>query len=298
MHVLGEVEGTGFSDLGGDAVRPSRGRERRLVDVARAAGHPTGVALISVAEGGENCIVVVAGANALVSRSQVAAQATAFTHAKVVVSQLETPVEAATAAFELARRAGALTVLNAAPASSALPHELLSLVDWLVVNESEAQVLARAAAAGPGPERDAARRLLDSGVGAVIVTQLQKPIDAQDAVRQTVKFCLFATGLVVTVTAIILASTNLPKEIENRVIYTIVTKPTTRLEIVVGKVLGFARVSAAILLIIVQPRLFFPVLAALYAISGPLGWLVRRVRPPAPEAEAGAGADEPQESTP
>ena len=56
--------------------------------------------------------------------------------------------------------------------------------------------------------------------------------------------------------------------------------------------------AAAILLIIVQPRLFFPVLAALYAISGPLGWLVRRVRPPAPEAEAGAGADEPQESTP
>ena len=86
-------------------------------------------------------------------------------------------------------------------------------------------------------------------VGAVIVTQLQKPIDAQDAIRQTVKFCLFATGLVVTVTAIILAATNLPKEIENRVIYTIVTKPTTRLEIVVGKVLGFARVSAAILLI-------------------------------------------------
>src|SRR5687768_10941565 len=86
-------------------------------------------------------------------------------------------------------------------------------------------------------------------IGAVIVTQLQKPVDAQDAIRQTIKFCLFATGLVVTVTAIILASTNLPNEIETRVIYTIVTKPTTRLEIVVGKVLGFARVSAAILLI-------------------------------------------------
>ena len=40
-----------------------------------------------------------------------------------------------------------------------------------------------------------------------------------------------------------------PREIENRVIFTIVTKPTTRLEIVLGKILGFARVSAAILLI-------------------------------------------------
>lgn len=86
-------------------------------------------------------------------------------------------------------------------------------------------------------------------LGAIIVTQSQNPIDAQDAIRQTIKFCLFATGLVVTVTSIILACTNLPKEIETRVIYTIVTKPTTRLEIVVGKVMGFARVSAAILLI-------------------------------------------------
>jgi len=86
-------------------------------------------------------------------------------------------------------------------------------------------------------------------IGVTIVAQLQHPADEQDAVRETTKFCLFATGLVVTVTAIILACTNLPKEIDNRVIYTIVTKPTTRLEIVLGKIVGFARVSATILLI-------------------------------------------------
>jgi len=86
-------------------------------------------------------------------------------------------------------------------------------------------------------------------MGVIIVSQLQKPIDEQDAIRQTIKFSLFATGMVVTITAIILACTNLPREIDNRVIYTVVTKPTTRLEIVLGKVLGFARVSAAILLI-------------------------------------------------
>src|SRR4051812_23714398 len=86
-------------------------------------------------------------------------------------------------------------------------------------------------------------------LGVIIVSQLQKPIDEQDAIRQTTKFSLFATGLLVTVTAVILACTNLPKEIETRVIYTIVTKPTTRLEIVVGKVIGFAKVSLTILLI-------------------------------------------------
>lgn len=86
-------------------------------------------------------------------------------------------------------------------------------------------------------------------IGVIVVAQLQRPIDEQDAIRQTLKFCLFATGMLVTVTAIILAATNLPKEIDNRVIYTVVTKPTTRLEIILGKILGFARVSAMILIV-------------------------------------------------
>jgi len=86
-------------------------------------------------------------------------------------------------------------------------------------------------------------------LGVMVVSQLQRPIDEQDAIRQTTKFCLFTTGLVVVIVAILLACTSLPKEIENRVIFTIVTKPTTRLEIVLGKTLGFARVAAAILLI-------------------------------------------------
>ena len=86
-------------------------------------------------------------------------------------------------------------------------------------------------------------------LGVLAVAQFLDPVDPADAIRQTIKVCLFASGLVVTMTAIILACTNLPKEIDSRVIYTIVTKPTTRLEIVLGKVIGFARVSGAILLI-------------------------------------------------
>ena len=86
-------------------------------------------------------------------------------------------------------------------------------------------------------------------VGVVAVTQLTRPLDALDAVRQTTKYSIFATGLIVVVAAVILACTNLPKEIESRVIFTIVTKPTTRLEIVLGKVLGFAGISALILVI-------------------------------------------------
>jgi hypothetical protein len=85
--------------------------------------------------------------------------------------------------------------------------------------------------------------------GIVAVTQLSHPVDEQDAIRQATKYALFATGIVVVVATLILACTNLPKEIDNRVIYTIVTKPATRLEIVLGKTLGFARTSALILLV-------------------------------------------------
>jgi ABC-type transport system involved in multi-copper enzyme maturation permease subunit len=86
-------------------------------------------------------------------------------------------------------------------------------------------------------------------LGVIVVSQLQKVFDEQDVLRETTKFCIFASGLVVTLTTIILACTNLPKEIETRVIYTVVTKPATRLELIVGKIIGFSRVSAVILII-------------------------------------------------
>ena len=85
--------------------------------------------------------------------------------------------------------------------------------------------------------------------GVIVAVQLLNPTDEQDAIRQTIKYALFATGTLVVLVTIILACTNLPKEIDNRVIYTIVTKPTTRLEIILGKIVGFARVSATLLAI-------------------------------------------------
>lgn len=86
-------------------------------------------------------------------------------------------------------------------------------------------------------------------LGIIAVSQFQKTADWQDSIRQTTMYCLFATGMLVALVTIMLACTNLPREIESRVIYTVATKPTTRLEIVVGKVAGFACVSACILVI-------------------------------------------------
>ncbi|MGC4033181.1 MAG: hypothetical protein QM754_15890 [Tepidisphaeraceae bacterium] len=85
-------------------------------------------------------------------------------------------------------------------------------------------------------------------LGIIAMSQFQKG-DELDFIRLSTKICLFTTGLVVVIIALVTAATNLPREIENRVVFTIVTKPVTRLEIVFGKIVGFARVSALMLIV-------------------------------------------------
>ena len=99
----------------------------------------TGTALITIANA-DNTIVVIPGANALVSATDVAAVALA--KGDVAVSQFEIPLPAIGAFFGRARAAGATTILNPAPAIEA-EHELLDLVDILILNESELGFLAQ-----------------------------------------------------------------------------------------------------------------------------------------------------------
>ncbi len=86
-------------------------------------------------------------------------------------------------------------------------------------------------------------------LGIIVLTGLQEPDDASDAIRQTLQFCLFASGLLVVIAGVMLSCTNLPRDIDSKVIFTIVTKPITRLELVAGKILGFSRVTGSILIL-------------------------------------------------
>jgi ribokinase len=93
----------------------------------------TGTAIITVANA-DNTIVVVPGANAKVDAEDIAA--IELTEDDVAVSQFEIPAPAIIAFFERARAAGAITILNPAPAHEC-GAEMLDLVDILVLNESE-----------------------------------------------------------------------------------------------------------------------------------------------------------------
>jgi len=99
----------------------------------------TGTAIITTANA-DNTIVVIPGANALVSAADV--DGPVFAKGDIAVSQFEIPLPTIVAFFKRARAAGATTILNPAPAIE-FDAELLDLVDILILNESELGFLAR-----------------------------------------------------------------------------------------------------------------------------------------------------------
>ena len=101
---------------------------------------PSGVALISVDDQGQNQITVAPGANERLRPSDLPSP-TELRGASALVTQLETPLDTVEEALKRGREAGAITILNAAPAQP-LPERFASLVDILVANEGEALLLA------------------------------------------------------------------------------------------------------------------------------------------------------------
>ncbi|MDP9882913.1 ribokinase [Sinomonas atrocyanea] len=109
--------------------------------VRTVGGVPTGVAGITVDAGGENSIVIVPGANALLGPDEVAEAAgppsAAFEGAAAVCLCLEVPQAAVLAAARAGRAAGAAVILNLSPYAT-VPAELAACVDVLLVNAHEA----------------------------------------------------------------------------------------------------------------------------------------------------------------
>ena len=127
-------------DLFGERLKASLNSVGVSVEsVLSTAGESTGIALILVETGGENQIVVAAGANGRLSPDDVRAELER-TPAQYLLLQLETPLPTVEAAAIEGRRRGMSVILDPAPATP-LSSSLLSSIDILTPNESEALVL-------------------------------------------------------------------------------------------------------------------------------------------------------------
>jgi len=167
--------------------------------VTRMANGYTGSAFNFVEETtGNNAIIISPGVAATISPSDVDAQANLIQDTDVFVTQLEQPLDAAVRALQLAKKGGAQTILNPAPATQ-LPKGMLALCDYATPNETEAEELTGIPVATPEEAEAAAKALRAMGVGASIVTLGERGALYHDGTR-TIHVPAFDAGPVIETT--------------------------------------------------------------------------------------------------
>ena len=130
----------------------------------------TGTAIIIVDVGGQNSIVLSAGSNGKVSARDIDALKL---EAKILLLQLEIPLETVIHAAKWGRQKGMTVILNPAPARE-LPKELLTHADYLLPNETELNLLTGVPVTDAASTVQAAKVLLKRGAKNVIVTLGEK----------------------------------------------------------------------------------------------------------------------------
>ncbi len=180
-------------------------REGIVTDlVLRDPDFPSGVALIFVDSKGQNQIVVAPGANGRLSPHDWQDRDDLWDAAKVLLIQLEIPIETVVAALTAGSEAGLVTILNPAPARP-LPEDVWNRVAVCVPNEREAEAFSGVTVTDPETAATAGRWFLEKGVGSVVVTMGEKgsvlvtptgwvafpafPVSAVDATAAGDAFC-------------------------------------------------------------------------------------------------------------
>ena len=129
----------------------------------------TGVALIFVDQQAENCIGISAQANALLTPEKVAKRKTDIAEAGFLLASLETPVDGVHEATRIANENNTKVILNPAPAKP-LSDDLLSCIDIITPNQTEAEVLSGVVVHDINSAKKAAKVLHGKGIETVLIT--------------------------------------------------------------------------------------------------------------------------------
>lgn len=133
-------------------------------------GVSTGAAFVFVNDQtGDNAIIITPGAANDLCAEDLDASASEIAAAKVFITQLEQPLDAAKRGLEIARAAGVTTILNTAPGRD-LPDEMLALCDIVTPNETEAKDLTGIAVTDDASAMAACAKLKARGVKQPMIT--------------------------------------------------------------------------------------------------------------------------------
>jgi len=130
---------------------------------------PSGVALITVDQAGENSIVVAAGANSNLYPADLEDALAEISKSTIVLMQLEIPLETVYYVAKYASSKGIKVILDPAPANE-LPAELLNHIDIITPNQTEAEMLSGIKVNNVKDAEKAAKVIAEKGVKKVVVT--------------------------------------------------------------------------------------------------------------------------------
>lgn len=130
---------------------------------------PSGVALITVDQNGENCIVVASGANATLNPDDIDKARLEIESASIILMQLEIPIKTVEYVAKLAKSKGIPVILNPAPVCS-LRDEILDCISILTPNRKEAEMLSRIPVTEIESAKKAAEIISRKGVKTIIIT--------------------------------------------------------------------------------------------------------------------------------
>jgi len=143
------------------------GMDTRYVDVV--PGMSNGVAPIFVDAEANNSILIVKGANNSLSPADVDRASEDIKKCRLIILQLEVPLETVYYAIEWGEKNGIPVILNPAPAAE-LDYEYVRKVSFFVPNETELETITKMPVSTDDEIRAAARSLVQEGVKTVIVT--------------------------------------------------------------------------------------------------------------------------------
>jgi ribokinase len=129
----------------------------------------SGVAPIFVEPDGQNRIIVVKGANDRLMPADVDEALPLLERADFVILQLEIPIETVYHTIRLAKRVGARSILNPAP-GQALDMTVAAAADYVIPNESEAEILSGMPVRSLHDAEACARYLVGQHLNRVIIT--------------------------------------------------------------------------------------------------------------------------------
>jgi ribokinase len=129
----------------------------------------TGTALIMVDRKGDNSIVISPGANSRTSPEDIDRHEELIKKAKLVLLQLEIPLNTISHVIDLAQKHHVPVVLNPAPVAE-IPTSTLKKVSYLIPNEIEAAQLSGIDVQDLHSAEQAANKFLDLGVEVVVIT--------------------------------------------------------------------------------------------------------------------------------